>query len=133
MQCSKLIEILEQLAPVKCACDWDNVGLLVGRSKKEIKKVFIALDGDERAIEEAVQYGADLLLTHHPLIFKPVSRITDSDFIGERLMKLMKHDICCYAMHTNFDSAPGCMGDAAAGNVGIRKNPGIGTRRIDSV
>jgi dinuclear metal center YbgI/SA1388 family protein len=121
MQCSKLIEILEQLAPVKCACDWDNVGLLVGRSKKEIKKVFIALDGDERAIEEAVQFGADLLLTHHPLIFKPVSRITDSDFIGERLMKLMKHDICCYAMHTNFDSAPGCMADAAAGMLGLER------------
>ncbi len=60
-------------------------------------------------------------MTHHPLIFKPVSRITDSDFIGERLMKLMKHDICCYAMHTNFDSAPGCMGDAAAGMLGLEK------------
>lgn len=119
MQCSKLIEILEQLAPVECACDWDNVGLLVGRNKKEIKKVFIALDGDERAIEDAVQCGADLLLTHHPLIFKPLNRINDNDFIAGRLMTLIKNDICCYAMHTNFDAAPGCMADTAAGKLGL--------------
>ncbi len=121
MLCSKLIEILEKLAPAACACDWDNVGLLVGRSKKEIKKVYIALDGDERAIEEAVDCGADLLLTHHPIIFKPLNRINDSDFIAGRLMKLIQNDICCYAMHTNFDAAPGCMADAAAGILGLTK------------
>ncbi|MDW2798865.1 Nif3-like dinuclear metal center hexameric protein [Clostridium boliviensis] len=120
MQCSKLIEILEQLAPEACACDWDNVGLLAGSSKKEIKKVLIALDGDESAIEEAVRLGADLLLTHHPLIFKPLKRINDSDFIAERLMKLIRNDICCYAMHTNFDAAPGCMADAAAGKMELQ-------------
>lgn len=119
MQCSKLIEMLEMLAPPACACDWDNVGLLVGRNDKEISKVFIALDGDEESIEEAVKWNADLLLTHHPLIFKPMNRINDSDFIAKRLIKLIQNDISCYAMHTNFDAAPGCMADVAAGKLGL--------------
>jgi len=119
MQCDELIEKLEQLAPTGCACDWDNVGLLAGRGDKEVKKVFIALDATDEVVEQAVQWGADLLITHHPLIFKPLSKINDKDFISRRIIKLIRNDISYYAMHTNFDAAPGCMADAAADKLGL--------------
>ncbi len=108
---------LENLAPLSCACDWDNPGLLAGRTEKEVKKILIALDGDDDAVDLAVSEGVDLLITHHPLIFRPVKSITDQDFLGRRLLKLMGNDISLYAMHTNFDAAPGCMADLAAGKL----------------
>jgi dinuclear metal center YbgI/SA1388 family protein len=119
MRCDELIDKLEQLAPVSCACDWDNVGLLTGRSDKEVKKVFLAVDATDEVVEEAVKWGADMLITHHPLIFKPLKRINDKDFIGRRILKLIGNDISYYAMHTNFDAAPGCMADAAAEKLGL--------------
>ncbi|MSS07514.1 Nif3-like dinuclear metal center hexameric protein [Clostridium sp. WB02_MRS01] len=119
MQCDELIEKLELLAPTGCACDWDNVGLLAGRGDKEVKKVFIALDATDEVVEHVVQWGADLLITHHPLIFKPLNKINDKDFISRRIIKLIRNDISYYAMHTNFDAAPGCMADAAADKLGL--------------
>lgn len=119
MKCNELTGMLERLAPLTCACEWDNVGLLAGRGDKEIRKVFIALDATDEAVEEAIDWGADLLLTHHPLIFKPLKRVNDQDFVGRRLLKLIQKDICYYAMHTNFDAAPGCMADAAAERLGL--------------
>lgn len=94
--------------------DWDNPGLLVGRQDKEVRRIYLALDATDPIVEDAIRQEADLLLTHHPLIFKPLKRINDRDFIGRRLLSLMEHGIACYAMHTNFDSAPGCMADLAA-------------------
>ena len=64
MECKKVIEILEKQSPKSYACDWDNVGLLVGREDKEIQKIYIALDATDEAIEEAIANGADMLLTH---------------------------------------------------------------------
>ena len=79
MRCSKVIEILEKQSPRKFACDWDNVGLLVGRTNKEIQKIYIALDATDEAIQQAVDVGADMLLTHHPMIFGGMKRVTAED------------------------------------------------------
>ena len=70
-------------------------------------------------MEEAVRVEADLLLTHHPLIFKAVKQVNNQNFITRRLLRLIQADISYYAMHTNFDAAPGCMADLAAGRLGI--------------
>ena len=114
MNCKEWMERLEKLAPLAFACEWDNPGLLAGRGEKEIKKVLIALDATDEVVEQAVSERVDLLLTHHPLIFRPLKKVNDQDFIGRRLVKLIQADICYYAMHTNFDAAPGCMADMAA-------------------
>ena len=103
MECKKVIEILEKQSPKSYACDWDNVGLLVGREDKEIQKIYIALDATDEAIEEAIANGADMLLTHHPMIFKGMKRVTQEDFIGRRIIRLIQNDMVYYAMHTNFD------------------------------
>lgn len=74
----------------------------------------MALDATDAVIEEAVQEQADFLLTHHPMIFKALKQVNDENFISRRALKLIRHQICCFAMHTNFDIAPGCMADLAA-------------------
>lgn len=117
MECKKVIEILEKQSPKSYACDWDNVGLLVGREDKEIQKIYIALDATDEAIEEAIANGADMLLTHHPMIFKGMKRVTQEDFIGRRIIRLIQNDMAYYAMHTNFDVMG--MADLAADYLGI--------------
>ncbi len=114
MNCREWMEQLERLAPLSCACEWDNPGLLTGRGDKEIKRILVALDATDQVVGQAISEKVDMLLTHHPLIFKAVKKVNDQDFIGRRLVKLIQADICCYAMHTNFDAAPGCMADMAA-------------------
>lgn len=120
MKCSEVIEILEKLAPESCACDWDNPGLLAGRSDKEVKKIYIALDATDQVVDAAIKAGADMLLTHHPLIFKAIKKVNDQNFITRRLVKLIQADISYYAMHTNFDAAPGCMADLAAERLSLK-------------
>ena len=68
-----------------------------------MKSVYLALDVTEEVIQEAVRVKADLLITHHPLIFKGLKKISDQDFIGNRVVQLLQHDISYYAMHTNYD------------------------------
>lgn len=117
MECKKVIELLEKQSPKSYACDWDNVGLLVGREDKEIQKIYIALDATDEAIEEAIANGADMLLTHHPMIFTGMKRVTQEDFIGRRIIRLIQNDMVYYAMHTNFDVMG--MADLAADYLGI--------------
>lgn len=118
MKCSEVIKILEKQSPKSYACDWDNVGLLVGSMEKEIHKIYIALDATDETIEEAVKAGADMVLTHHPMIFSGMKRVTADDFIGRRIIELIRHDMVCYAMHTNFDVMG--MADLAADYLKLR-------------
>ena len=103
MLCREIMNIIEETYPKHAALEWDNVGLLVGRTGKEVKKVYIALDATDEVIDEAIACGADMLLTHHPMLFAPMKKITDEHFIGSRVVKLLQHDISYYAMHTNYD------------------------------
>ncbi|MCR5674494.1 MAG: Nif3-like dinuclear metal center hexameric protein [Lachnospiraceae bacterium] len=112
MKLTAVMEQLEELAPARFALSWDNVGLLCGRSGREVNRVFLALDATDAVVEDAIRAEADLLITHHPLIFKGVKRVSDTDFIGRRLVKLIENDVSYYAMHTNFDVVG--MADAAA-------------------
>lgn len=114
MRCQEVVDLLAALSPEKYACNWDNVGLLVGRRDCEIKKILVALDASKEVIEYGVQQQADLLVTHHPMIFSPVKQINEDDFTGEKILTLAEHGICYYAMHTNFDAVGG-MAQLAAG------------------
>jgi len=119
MRCSEVIAKLEELAPPSYAAEWDNPGLLVGRRDKNVSKVYIALDATDAAIAKAIEYDCDMLITHHPLIFKPVKSVCDDDFTGRRIMRLIRHDISYFAMHTNFDVMG--MADAAADDLKLLK------------
>lgn len=88
------------------------------RRDKDVETIYIALDATDEVVEDAMRVGADLLLTHHPLIFKKLSRVNTDDFIGRRIVSLIQKDISYYAMHTNFDVMG--MADAAADELGLR-------------
>ena len=114
MKCKEIIESLEQKYAPDFAESWDNVGLLVGDKEKEVHKIFLALDVTDESLEMAIKEQADMIITHHPLIFSAMKKVTTDNFIGRRIIKMIQHDISYYAMHTNFDSAPGCMADIVA-------------------
>lgn len=119
MRCEEIINRLEELSPVKFAEDWDNVGLLVGRREKDVENIYIALDATDDVIDRAVTLGADMIITHHPLIFTPIKSVIADDPLGRRIIRLIKHDISLYSMHTNFDVMG--MADAAADELKLKK------------
>ena len=96
----EIIDRIEEHFPKGLALEWDNPGLLCGSRDKTVKKVMIALDCTDKVVDEAVEKGCDLVLTHHPLIFGSIKAVNDESFIGRRLIKLIKNDISLYAMHT---------------------------------
>ena len=112
-----IIEQLQRVAPEDFAQAWDNVGLLVGDRRQEIQRIYIALDADEAAIAQAKAHGAELLLTHHPLIFSPLKKVNCDHFISARVVELLRSQMSYYAMHTNFDAAK--MGELAAERLGL--------------
>ena len=103
MKCKEILKKIEENYPLERAESWDNPGLLVGNQEQEVKKIFLALDVTDETLEAAVQTEADLMITHHPLIFSGMKKITTEDFIGRRVIKLIENQISYYAMHTNFD------------------------------
>ena len=133
MLLKEVIAELEALSPPDFAEKWDNSGLMCGREKKEINKILLAVDATDEVVEEAILSEADLLLTHHPLIFPTISSVTEKDIVGRRLLKLIQADICCYAMHTNFDVIG--MADEAADKLNLldRKVLDVLPRDIDAV
>ncbi|MBR5420909.1 MAG: Nif3-like dinuclear metal center hexameric protein [Lachnospiraceae bacterium] len=112
-----VIAELEQLSPPAFAEEWDNSGLMCGNSQAEVSSVLLSVDATDEVVEEAVLSGAELLLTHHPLIFPQIRHITDQDIVGRRLLKLISGGVACYAMHTNFDVIG--MADEAADRLGL--------------
>ena len=99
----EIIRRLEDAIPQEDACSWDNVGLLLGDEAWDVNKVYVALDATDEVVEHAISSGADLIVTHHPMIFSGMKRIVASDFIGNKILRLAEHHIAVYAMHTNFD------------------------------
>ena len=117
MICKEIMSVIEREYPGSCALGWDNVGLLAGRDDKEVERIYVALDADDAVIDEAVRYQADMLVTHHPLIFTGMKRVTNGDFIGRRILRLLQSDISYYAMHTNYDVKG--MGELACEKLGL--------------
>ena len=117
MICKEIINRLQQDFPDHTALEWDNVGLIAGRDDKEIKHIYIALDPTDEVIRDAIDQGADMLITHHPVLRSPMMKITNETMIGSRLIQLLRHDICYYAMHTNYDVMK--MGSLVAEKLGL--------------
>ena len=109
-----ILSYLETLAPRSMKMDWDNVGLLCGGKNRPVTKVLVALDPFEGVCKEAVQWGAELILTHHPLIFSPLKSVTDETSIGRAVQLLCSAGISAINAHTNLDCAPGGVNDCLA-------------------
>ena len=113
-QVQDILQFIDTLAPTALKMDWDNVGLLCGRSDKEVHTILVALDPFPHVCDEAVETGADLLLTHHPLIFEGLKSVTDQTTVGQSLLKLIANDIAAINAHTNLDCTDGGVNDTLA-------------------
>ena len=131
MLLSRFIEVMEKIAPTNLKEDFDNVGLMVGDRNKEIKKVLLALDCTDSIIEEAKEIGAQLILTHHPLIFKKPSSITTDTLQGKKIIKLIQNDINLYSAHTNWDSVRAGINDTIVDMLGFKSDEIIDKNKID--
>ena len=116
---SDILNFVETLAPRSMKMDWDNVGLLCGSRSTPVTKVLVALDPFEHVCKEAADWGAEVIVTHHPLIFRPLPSITDETTIGRGIRTLIKHDISAINAHTNLDQAPGGVNDVLAKQLGL--------------
>ena len=103
MKVKELTGWLDGRYPSSAAEHWDNVGLLVGDDEEEVSHVFLALDLTESTLAQAIDAGADMIITHHPMIFEGQKKINNHTFTGRRILSLIKHNIQYYAMHTNYD------------------------------
>lgn len=119
MKLEVLLPVLEQIAPLRLAEAWDNVGLLIEPESTDIIRILVALDCTVDVAKEAREVGAQLVLTHHPLFFSPVRRILHSSPDTAAAYALVRSGIGLYAMHTNLDCAIGGVNDALAGKLGL--------------
>lgn len=113
MLCRDIVDVLERQSPAEYAMSWDNVGLLVGRHDQEVNKILIAVDATCEVCDKAINEGYDMIITHHPMIFGKLSRVNDDSVVGRKILGLAEASICCYAMHTNFDTKGGMAKEAA--------------------
>lgn len=120
MKIREILRTLEEFAPLSFQDGYDNAGLQVGLADVETTGVLLCLDVTEKVIDEAVCKGANLIISHHPLLFKGLKRITGGSYIDRCVMKAIKHDITIYAMHTNLDNAYRGVSYIMASYMGLR-------------
>lgn len=128
-----ILSYLETLAPRSMKMDWDNVGLLCGGKNRPVTKVLVALDPFEGVCKEAAQWGAELILTHHPLIFSPLKSVTDETSIGRAVQLLCSAGISAINAHTNLDCAPGGVNDCLAQTLGLSDVQVIAPAGVDKL
>ena len=117
-----ILNFIEGIAPPYMKMDWDNCGLLCGRRNKEVRKILVALDPFRNVVQEAIDQGADLIITHHPLIFRnPLMAVSDNNETGRLVLELMEHGIAAINAHTNLDLAPGGVNDVLAQTLGLQE------------
>ena len=116
---SDILNFLDTLAPRSMKMDWDNVGLLCGDKDAPVTKILLALDPCEAVVDEAQHKGAELIITHHPLIFQPLKAITEDNQVGRCIRKLCFYNINAINAHTNLDCAPGGVNDRLAQMLGL--------------
>ena len=114
-----IIEIFNGIAPEKNKCDFDNVGLIVGRKDSEVERVLVCLDATKEVILEAIEKGAKLIISHHPMIFSPVKMVSDETLLGEKIVLAIENGISIYAGHTNLDFTVNGINDYLAEILGL--------------
>ena len=121
------IRILDQLAPARLAESWDNVGLQIGSPSWPVKKICTALDPSLEVVTWACDYGADLLVTHHPLFFTPIRHIDGESHLGRIIEMALTRRLAIFCAHTNLDSTMGGVNDALAHRIGLEDLRALGS------
>ena len=115
----QVYDFIHERAPFDTQLAFDNSGLLVGRPDNEVTGVHFALDVTNHVIDEAIESGANLIVTHHPMMFSPIKRLTETNHEARLLCRLIRAGISLIAAHTNLDQAPGGCNDVLAETIGL--------------
>jgi len=119
MTARQVADIIEQFAPLCTQESWDNAGFCIGSPRAEVKGVMVGFDCTPALIEEAAAGGCNMIVTHHPLIFRGVKKIDPDTFTGSAIISAIKHDMVVYAAHTNADKAPDGVSRLMAEKLGL--------------
>lgn len=120
MTIGKVIQLFEEWVPKKLASDWDNVGLQIGSLTTPVKNILVTLDVTELTIDEAIENEVNLIISHHPLLFKSLKSIDYNDPQGKLIQQIIKNDLSVYSAHTNLDIAPGGVNDLLAEKLSLQ-------------
>lgn len=115
----EIAALMEEWAPARLAEDWDNVGLLVGDSGRNVEKALVALDAVNAVIDEAITKSCQMIITHHPLFRVGLKKLNDSDHTAKKIMRLMENKIALFSAHTNLDKADGGVNDVLCQILGL--------------
>lgn len=120
MTVKELYEYLNKRIPSALSCEWDNDGLMCcPKSDREVKKVLVTLDISAEAVKHAMKNGCDVILSHHPLVFKPLKSLSYDNGVASRLIKLVQNGISAMSFHTRLDVLPGGVNDALSKKLGL--------------
>ena len=119
MKVKDIIAVIEDFAPLSIQEGWDNSGLCVGSPEDEVSSILLGLDCTEKLVDEAIECGADLIITHHPLIFSGLKKISPEDPVGAAVIKAVRNGISIYAAHTNADKVIAGVSGAMAARLGL--------------
>ena len=104
LKITEITAFLEQIAPLRLQESYDNAGLIVGDPEQELTGALICLDSTEEVVREAIQKGCNLVIAHHPIVFRGLKRITGRHYVERVVIQAIKNDVALYAIHTNLDN-----------------------------
>src|SRR4051812_9246023 len=120
MKISEIIDHLEMVAPTELQEAYDNAGLITGDANRDCNGILISLDATEEVIREAIEKKCNLVIAHHPILFRGIKKITGADYVQRALISAIKNDITIYATHTNLDNVRGGVSGKMAEVLGLK-------------
>ena len=133
MKIKEVLSALERFAPLPLQESWDNAGLQVGLTETEVSGALLCLDVNEKIIDEAIQKGCNLVVSHHPLLFRGLKTISDLTDVQRTVMKAVQKGICVISMHTNMDNAKGGVNYKMAEKLGLRDVQFLAPKTVNGV
>lgn len=133
MKIKEVLSALERFAPLPLQEGWDNAGLQVGLTEAEASGALLCLDVNERIVDEAISKGCNMIVSHHPLLFRGLKRISDADYVQRTVMKAIKNDVAVVSMHTNMDNVRGGVNFGIAGRLGLQDVRFFAPKTVDGI
>ena len=133
MKIKEVLSALERFAPLPLQESWDNAGLQVGLTETEVSGALLCLDVNEKIVDEAIQKGCNLVVSHHPLLFRGLKTISDLTDVQRTVMKAVQKGICVISMHTNMDNAKGGVNYKMAEKLGLRDVQFLAPKMVNGV
>ena len=133
MKIKEVLSALERFAPLPLQESWDNAGLQVGLTETEVSGALLCLDVNERIVDEAIRKGCNLIVSHHPLLFRGLKTISDLTDVQRTVMKAIENRLCVISMHTNMDNAKGGVNFRIARKLGLDDVQFFASKQIDRI